>query len=152
MLDCGVSITKLSLHSQTHQRSSDGMKFPLTLIACLLAGCATNSSTRVLTPLDNGHEVTVTVGQVLVVELPSNVTTGYGWNYRNDGEVVEQVGQREYMADAHQFGMVGVGGTEIWRFRAVKAGQQTVQLDYVRPWETGVAPVKTVSYNVVVQP
>ena len=147
-----MSITKLALHSQTYQRNSDGMKLPLALIACLLAGCATNSSPRVLTPLDNGHEVTVTVGQVLVVELPSNVTTGYGWNYQNDGEVVEQLGQRAYAEDVHPFGMVGVGGTEIWRFRAVKVGQQTLRLDYVRPWETGVAPAKTVSFNVVVEP
>jgi inhibitor of cysteine peptidase len=128
------------------------MKFPLALIACLLAGCATNSSTRVLTPLDNGHEVTVTVGQVLVVELPSNRTTGYEWNYRIVGGVFEQVGQREFMEDAHPFGMVGVGGTEIWRFRAVKGGRQTLRLDYVRPWEKDVAPVKTVSFNVVVEP
>jgi len=52
----------------------------------------------------------------------------------------------------HPFGMVGVGGTEIWRFRAVKVGRQTLRLDYARPWETGVAPVKIVSFNVVVQP
>jgi len=128
------------------------MKFPLVLIACLLAGCATNSSTRVLTPLDSGHEVTVTAGQVLVLELPSNVTTGYGWSCRNDGEVVEQFGQREYMADAHPLGMVGVGGTEIWRFRAIKTGRQSLRLDYIRPWEKDVSPVRTVTFNVVVEP
>ena len=128
------------------------MRFALSLIACLLAGCATISNTRVLTPLDNGHEVSVKVGQVLVVELPSNVTTGYEWNYRTSGEVVVQLGQREYMEDSHPFGMVGVGGTEIWRFRAAKAGRETLRLDYSRPWEKDVAPVRTVSFNVVVVP
>jgi len=66
--------------------------------------------------------------------------------------VFEQVGQREFMEDVHPFGMVGVGGTEIWRFRAVKAGRQTLWLHYSRPWEKDVAPVKTVSFNVLVQP
>ena len=121
-------------------------------LACLFAGCATNSNTRVLTPLDNGHEVTVTVGQVLLVELPSNVTTGFDWNNRTSGEVVEQLGQREYMEDSHPFGMVGVGGTEIWRFKAAKAGRETLRLDYSRPWEKDVAPVRTVNFSVVVVP
>lgn len=140
-----------ALQSLEIRRNSLVMKFPLVLTACLLAGCATNSSTKVLTPLDSGHEVAVTVGQVLIVELPSNATTGYGWNYRNSGEVVEQVGEREYMEDGHPLGMVGVGGMEIWRFRAVKAGRQILWLHYSRPWEKDVAPVKTVSFNVVVE-
>lgn len=140
------------LNLRRNQLNSEGMKTALSLITCLLAGCATISNTRVLTPLDNGHEVSVTVGQVLVVELPSNVTTGYGWNYRISGELLEQLGQREYMVDSHPFGMVGVGGTEIWRFKAAKAGRQTLRLDYSRPWENGVAPVSTVSFNVMVVP
>ena len=99
------------------------MKFLPVLIACLLAGCATNSSTKGLTPLDNDHEVTVTVGMVLVIELPSNITTGYGWNYQNTGTVLEQLGQREYMEDAHPFGMIGGDGEKPVRvtFRVVGA-------------------------------
>ena len=128
------------------------MKFLPVLIACLLAGCATHSSVKVLTPLDNGHEITVTVGQVLFVELPGNLTTGYGWNYQNNGAALEQLGQREYMEDAHPFGLVGVGGTEIWRFRAVKVGRQVLRLEYARPWETNVPPVKSVNFNMVIQP
>jgi inhibitor of cysteine peptidase len=47
-------------------------------------------------------------------------------------------------------GLVGAGGTEIWRFRATKAGRQILRMAYVRPWEKGVAPVKIVSFSVVV--
>jgi len=47
--------------------------------------------------------------------------------------------------------MVGVGGTEVWHFRATKVGQQTLSFDYARSWETNVAPAQTVSFNVVVE-
>jgi predicted secreted protein len=106
---------------------------------------------KTLTPHDNGREVSVTVGQVLVVELPSNRTTGYGWNDRSEGvAVVERVSEPAYMQDSSPVGLVGVGGTEIWRFRATKVGRQTLRLDYARSWEKDVAPVQTVSFNVVV--
>jgi inhibitor of cysteine peptidase len=121
------------------------------LLCLLLVGCATSHPLKTLTPLDNGHEIRVTVGQVLVVELPSNHTTGFCWSERSDAEsVVEKVGEPAYMQDSSPFGIVGAGGTEIWRFRAAKVGQQTLRLDYARPWEKDVAPVRTVSFDVVV--
>ena len=129
------------------------MKSALLILACLLvAGCATISGPKVLTDFDSGHEITVAVGEIFDVELPSNITTGYGWNYRSECEpVVEQVGKRAYVPRSASFGMVGVGGTEIWRFRATKSGRQSLQLDYARSWEKGAAPARTVIFNVVVK-
>ena len=48
--------------------------------------------------------------------------------------------------------MVGAGGTEIWTFRAVREGKTTLTFGYVRPWEKGIAPVKTVAWPVTVRP
>ena len=127
------------------------MKFLLPLIAGgLLAGCATEPTGNILTPFDSGREIRAVVGQVLVVELPSNRTTGYCWQERRTGApVVERFGEPAYMQDVAPFGMVGVGGKETWRFRVTQAGRQTLRLEYARPWENGVPPVKTVSFNVV---
>ena len=126
------------------------MKPVFALLACLLAGCATTFPTKTLTPLDNDHEVTVKVGEFLVVELPSNHTTGYGWVDHSEGaKLLQQVGATDYMQDSPE-GLVGVGGTEIWEFHAAKVGRQTLRLDYVRPWEKDESPVKTVSFNIVV--
>ena len=87
-----------------------------------------------------------------MVELPSNPTTGYSWANRSaEKAVVEQVGTMEYMRDSPE-GLVGVGGMEIWRFRATKPGRQNLLLGYARPWEKDLAPVKTVSFMVVVAP
>jgi len=57
------------------------MKKPIValLASWVLAGCATTHSTMTLTPRDNGREIAVKTGAVLVVELPANHTTGYCW-------------------------------------------------------------------------
>ena len=46
--------------------------------------------------------------------------------------------------------LIGAGGWEIFRFRAIGAGQMTLQLVYHRPWEEGVKPLKTFTLRVVV--
>ena len=128
------------------------MKLIITSTACLLlAGCATVLSTNTLTQLDDGKVVNVTVGQVLTVELPGNRTTGYSWSEPAASEtVLERLGEPAYMTNPAPSGMVGVGGKEVWRFRAAKAGRQTLRLEYTRPWEKNVAPAKVVTFNVVV--
>ena len=129
------------------------MKILLAVLACVCAtGCAAPQNPKVLTPLDNGREFTLAVGQVLVVNLPSNRTTGYSWTLLSTNEtVLEPVGEAEYQRNPAPTGMVGVGGNEIWRFRAAKTGRETLRLGYARPWEKGVAPVQTVAYDVTVK-
>ena len=92
----------------------------------------------------------VAVGQTFVITLASNVTTGYHWELAAslNQEVVELVSS-EYKASETK--LVGVGGQEIWTFRAVGRGQIIINLKYVRPWEKDVAPVETASYTVVVR-
>ncbi len=92
----------------------------------------------------------VSVGQTFVITLASNVTTGYHWELATslNNEVVELVSS-EYKAPETK--LVGVGGQEIWTFRAVGRGQTTINLKYVRPWEKDVAPAETASYTVVVR-
>jgi len=46
--------------------------------------------------------------------------------------------------------LAGAGGWEIFRFKAISAGQMTLQLVYHRPWEEGVEPVNTFSLDVVI--
>ena len=124
----------------------------IPLLACLLiAGCATGNHTRVLTDFDSGREITLAVGAVFTVELPGNRTTGYGWRERSEGNsVVEKLSGPAYVQSATPFGMVGVGGTESWQFRTLKAGRQVLRFEYARPWEMKVAPVKTVTFNLTV--
>ena len=47
--------------------------------------------------------------------------------------------------------LVGAGGWEIFRFKALSTGQTSLKLVYHRPWEEGVEPLKTFSLQVVVR-
>ena len=100
---------------------------------------------------DGGH-IELEQGQILVVTLESNPTTGYSWQQAENQEpYLEQMGQPEFKSS--QTGgppMVGAGGWEIFRFKAISPGKMTLQLVYRRPWEEGVEPVNNFSLNVLI--
>ena len=64
--------------------------------------------------------------------------------------MLERKGEPIFKRDASSSAQVGVGGTEIWRFRATKVGRQTLRLEYARSWEKNVAPAQVVTCEVVV--
>jgi predicted secreted protein/N-acetylneuraminic acid mutarotase len=101
---------------------------------------------------DDGMEFVLKLGQVLVVTLESNPSTGYSWEVvENQDSILEQIGEAEYKpVEQTDPPMVGAGGWEIFRFKATSAGQETLNLVYRRSWETDVEPIKTFSIDVTV--
>ena len=100
---------------------------------------------------DNGSQATLRQGQILAVTLESNPTTGYSWApVEKENSIFEPFGDSLYFPPEEVDGTVGAGGWEIFYFRSVSAGQETLQLVYRRPWETDVEPIKTFSIDVVV--
>ena len=77
------------------------------------------------------------VGDEFIIMLVSNKTTGYEWQIDRpiDGNKIIQAGLK-YVQD--NTGMVGSGGKEEWKFKALKAGRSQISFKYVRPWEKGV--------------
>ena len=102
---------------------------------------------------DNDGQIELEQGQVLVVTLQSNPTTGYSWEVsENQEKILQQMGDSEFISqDTGDAPIVGAGGWEIFRFKAVSAGQVTLKLIYRRPWEEDVEPVTKFSLNVVVK-
>ncbi|MBA7665019.1 hypothetical protein ES703_73085 [subsurface metagenome] len=102
---------------------------------------------------DAGSQVELEEGQILVVTLESNPTTGYRWEQaENQESILEQMGEAEFKpSETGEPPLVGAGGWEIFRFKAISAGQITLQLVYHRSWEEGVEPLKTFSLQVVVR-
>jgi len=131
----------------------------------LAGGCGSNESAApevdsdavgdqpvVLGAKDNGSQVQLAAGQVLEVTLESNPTTGYSWEVSEvDGAVLAQVGEAEFREAAKESEeMVGVGGTETFRFSSA-AGETKLTLVYHRPWETEVEPLETFAVEVEVR-
>jgi inhibitor of cysteine peptidase len=97
-----------------------------------------------LTDADNGKTIKVAAGKSLTIALEGNPTTGYQWQTgKIDGASVRAEGKPEYAAKKHPAGMVGVGGSFVFRFKAVKPGKSEIKLVYLRPWEKDTPPAKS---------
>jgi inhibitor of cysteine peptidase len=98
-----------------------------------------------------GGEASLKVGAVLEVRLEANHTTGYSWIVAPVANpVLLRQGAAKYEEHAAG-GKAGVGGVEVWRFKAMKAGKQGLQFEYRRPWEKGAPAAKVVTYSVTVE-
>ena len=100
----------------------------------------------------NGKEIEVPVGQSLIINLESNPSTGFGWSIREitDQAVLNETSNRFVSPDQTDPPKVGVGGTEVWQFGALKPGKSTITMVYSRIWES-VPPAETfvLTVNVV---
>ena len=117
----------------------------------VLASCATLNREGVVAPPDGGN-VAVRQGAPLVVNLSVDPATGFGWVMTgNPGDKVWLIGGPDYTPEPIPPGMLGVGGTTTYRFRAQAQGSQTLEFAYLPVWEKGAVPAKTVRYDVTVK-
>jgi inhibitor of cysteine peptidase len=97
----------------------------------LLAGCV-----GVKTYKDVGEDIDISVGQEFIIALGSNPTTGYSWQASYDETMLELV-ENTYEAEETGEDVVGGGGTEFFRFKALKAGEVEITMTYAQHWEGG---------------
>lgn len=125
------------------------MLFCLAGINSLFAG---EQAPVAVTSADSGKTNTVKVGQVIVVSLDGNITTGYAWDMAGiKGDSVAQEGKVEYLQKAHPEGMVGGGGMFQAKFKAKKPGKTIVKLEYARSWEKDQKPARTFEITISVE-
>ena len=118
----------------------------------LAAGCGRSTEIK-LDANDNGRRIELEKGQVLVITLESNPTTGYRWEVVEFEEpILQQMGGAEFkVSDPREPPPPGTGGWETFRFEATSAGQMALNLVYHRPWEEDVDPLETFSVQVIVR-
>ena len=105
----------------------------LMLVACLATGCIDGVKANISTD----DRITSGTDQEFVISVDSNPTTGYMWEASYDVGILELVEER-YDADQEP-GLVGAGGTQYFRFKALEKGDTTITLTYKRSWETDYA-------------
>jgi inhibitor of cysteine peptidase len=123
----------------------------LLLITSFLVGCT--KTNEILVKADQNEEmVEVQTGDMLVIELPGNPSTGYAWEVENlDTMILEQVGEIEFNQTQSDEPIVGAGGTMIIRLKALTSGETAIKLIYHRSFEKSVDPLDTFFLNVVVK-
>jgi len=140
-------------------KSTIALSFMLVLLLAL--GCAPAMKTEVPVTVTCDQfskqanivqDISVKMGNRVVVTLCSNPTTGFQWPEKaqiSDPKVLEQKGYK--FAEPANKGMVGAPGNSVWTFEAMGLGTSTVYLEYSRNWQGGEKAVQTFKLNVTVQ-
>ena len=75
----------------------------------------------------------VVMGDNFSISLEANPTTGYEWEVEFDSDYLELV-NKEYIPDSDE-SLVGAGGHQTFNFLALKSGNTSIKLSYLRSWE-----------------
>jgi inhibitor of cysteine peptidase len=103
-------------------------KLILHFFAIVLISCSSQEDIK-------GDYYEVSANETFEVSLNSNPTTGYSWKWLNKpNKLVDKVSMN-YIAMEVKKGIVGSGGSEIWKFKGTKSGIDTLTLEYCRPWD-----------------
>ncbi len=113
------------------------------ILVAILSSCA--PSPLELTEKDNDSRASVARGQMIIITLESNITTGYTWEVKDvNSALLEQVGEAEYLAPASSATpALGAGGSQVFRFKSKASGPVVLRLVYHRPWEKDTPAAKT---------
>ena len=101
-------------------------------------------------------ELSVDRGDLVVVTLCSNATTGFQWGESaqiGDDAVIRQTGH-EFIAPEEKDGKEpapGTPGQEKWTFEALEKGTTEAFMEYSQPWEGGETGAWTFKMTVTVK-
>jgi len=118
------------------------------ILIILLTGCAVNQTVNV-NETQNGSSVDLHKGDMLVITLDGNPTTGYQWEMLpNTDGFVEVQGEPDYKSGGN---LVGSSGQYSFSIKAVSEGSTRVDLKYYRSFETDIPPIQTFSVEISVK-
>ncbi len=111
----------------------------------LVAGCVG----EVKTYIDSGQTIDIGVNQEFVIAIGANPTTGYDWEVSLDETILELVEKTYKPAEeAEEYKVVGAGGVDYFRFKALQAGEAEITMVYKRPWEEEGIAQKVFTVNI----
>ncbi len=89
---------------------------------------------------------------MFAISLESNQTTGYSWSVAESQDNARLlILNMEYMQKPNEGKVVGAGGVEVWRFKAISSGTVKLNFYYSRSWEKDQTAAKTIVYSVTIK-
>jgi inhibitor of cysteine peptidase len=89
------------------------------------------------------------VGDTLTIKLASNPSTGYNWGQPEGIAHLQLLSARPEPGSSDR---VGARGFQIFSFKATEAGESTLSLNYIRPFEKNTPAVKTFLVTLTIEP
>jgi predicted secreted protein len=91
----------------------------------------------------------VEVGDKIRLELCSNPTTGFQWDYETT--IANVLKEEDHDFEEPKTDVPGAPSIELWTFEAVNKGTTEVQMEYSQPWDGGIKAEWTFTIKVMVE-
>jgi len=128
------------------------LSLPLLILVLVLAGCGgkpTQPAVDQLVITEPGKNIEVTAGNEFKIIIDSNPSTGYHWELiGNLDETLIQFVSKDYRADEPV--LAGSGGSDIWTFKALAAGEAKIVLGNYPPGQ-GEPAIQEVTFTVIIK-
>jgi inhibitor of cysteine peptidase len=85
---------------------------------------------------------------VILIALESNPTTGYSWQASCDSTILELVEEAFELGIYAKENIVGAGGTQLFRYKALKSGEAEIIFVYKRSWEPEILDIKVFTVDI----
>ena len=113
----------------------------------LVAGCVG----EVETYTDEGQTIDISVNHEFIIAIGANPTTGYDWEVSLDETMLELAEKIYKLAEEAEHEIVGAGGVDYFRFKALKAGETEITMVYKRSWEEPTSQDETKVFTVNIE-
>ena len=105
------------------------------ILVVSLFSCNNNNETKIDDYAESNY-YEVNKNDTFDVSLISNATTGYSWKWvDNQTDKSVDLVSNTYIPVKVTPGIVGSGGNEIWKFKAIKAGTYILKFEYCPSWD-----------------
>ena len=131
--------------------------FTAFTIASLLSSCiVTSHDYKVDISCDefveNNHrsgDYKLEIGDKIRLELCSNPTTGFQWDYEMTKENVMK--EEDHDFEGSRTDLPGAPSIELWTFEAIDKGTTELNMEYSQPWDGGIKKEWSYTLQVTVE-
>ncbi len=102
-----------------------------------------------ITQPDRGRTVEANQGDVIVIRLEENLTTGYEWKIGTINRSIFELLSSDYSSTSGT--SMGRGGIRTVRLRAKSSGSEQIQLGLRRSWDSVDSAIERFEVNIKVQ-
>ena len=113
----------------------------------IMTACAVTPDI-VITEKESGKEYTVKAGEVVEIRLMGQLGTGFSWKASIDSAFLEEVGSDVLTGEKQE---TSGWDTQIFQFKALKAGKTKISFQYKRHWEKKEVVKKDFNCTVTIQ-
>jgi predicted secreted protein len=136
-------------HDGNQARLMDRTTYPNIIPSGLQQSMTQSPLNQSTSPIATNATLSVKTNEPFYITLSSNPSTGYAWQVASvsNPDMVRFVDSQYIRPESE---LVGAPGKQVLTFNALQEGSATIQLEYVRPWETDVPPASIYVAEVMV--